>query len=222
MQRWHARARSAGCGLAAVCGKAPAERTFRYCTCSDTVDAVPHVYPHCLHCNCNSVRGAFTDALGHWRAAMRLGQGPDGVDLTRARVPRQWRGSTTALALPRGLDAPSTTCSGRPLGCSGATPGTAKTSSNPMAAQHARAMMSPISPAPTRKSPCCRHHPPESTPKPTPEVGLRPTCDRWLRHGCTRSCLAVASCASRRPAPTTPIFFFRRAFCPLDILPSTG
>jgi hypothetical protein len=83
MQRWHARARS-GCGLAAVYGKASAEPTFRYCTCSHTVETVPHVHLRCPHYN--SVRGAFTDALDHWRAAMCLGQGPGGVDLTRAEA----------------------------------------------------------------------------------------------------------------------------------------
>jgi hypothetical protein len=45
---------------------------------------VPHVYLHCPHYN--SVRGAFRDALDHWRAAMRSDQGPDGVDLTRAEA----------------------------------------------------------------------------------------------------------------------------------------
>jgi hypothetical protein len=38
----------------------------------------------------NSVRGAFTDALDQWRAVMRLGQGPDGVDLTRAEAVAVW------------------------------------------------------------------------------------------------------------------------------------
>jgi hypothetical protein len=42
------------------------------------------VYLHCLYfC---SVRDAFTDALGHWRATMRLGRGPNGVSLTRANA----------------------------------------------------------------------------------------------------------------------------------------